>query len=326
MALRRSHRSGFAVTSEVHLNPRASQVRRTRVAKALLDLHVLFEDALHIALSSLTAASRRKGRSWAEQVRSDCLSVRTEARALPACKIRLLSWGCPKIAPSSTYVSSVHSRASIDATHAPCLSHPSAWSCHRQARSVLVVPPDFDGFLRSNAAGLLHPAANHGVHCVSAQARYRAVDRQRVCFIGLLLRSLPLTIPHLVSRRLPRSVRLEIPLEPPSEGFPSAAAVPALIPESGRSLQATLPRGPQSTRPSRLAPRPPRTSRASVSMWNRGQGVGPPKWPRPQGPSPPVVTHRSPGSSPLAHRTGACARVPVKRLRGLRPARSTSGS
>jgi hypothetical protein len=164
------------------------------MTKALLDLHVLFEDALHIALSLLAAAFRGRSKSRAEQVRFDRLSIRTEVRAPPACKNRLLSWGCPKIAPSSTYVPSVHSRVSRDATRAPRLSHPSAWSCHRQARSVLVVPPDFDGFLRSNAAGLLHPAADHGVHCVSAQARSSDVDRQPVCHVGLLRRSAPLTI------------------------------------------------------------------------------------------------------------------------------------
>jgi len=53
--------------------------------------------------------------------------------------------------------------------HAPPL--PSAWGRRLQARSVLVVPPDFDGFLRSSAAGMLHPAADHGVHCVSARSR-----------------------------------------------------------------------------------------------------------------------------------------------------------
>jgi hypothetical protein len=34
-------------------------------------------------------------------------------------------------------------------------------------RSVLVVPPDFDGFLHLGAAGLLHPAADPGIHHVS---------------------------------------------------------------------------------------------------------------------------------------------------------------
>lgn len=34
-------------------------------------------------------------------------------------------------------------------------------------RSVLAVPPDFDGFLHLGAAGLLHPAADPGIHHVS---------------------------------------------------------------------------------------------------------------------------------------------------------------
>jgi hypothetical protein len=46
-------------------------------------------------------------------------------------------------------------------------SVPSVRSCHLPTRSVLVVPPDFDGFLRSSAAGLSHPAADHGVRPVS---------------------------------------------------------------------------------------------------------------------------------------------------------------
>jgi len=44
---------------------------------------------------------------------------------------------------------------------------PSIRSCHLPIRSVLVVPPDFDGFLRSCTAGLSHPAADHGVRPVS---------------------------------------------------------------------------------------------------------------------------------------------------------------
>jgi hypothetical protein len=46
---------------------------------------------------------------------------------------------------------------------------PSLESC-----SVLVVSHHLDGFLRSEVAGLLHPAAGHGVRCVSGQSRPQA--------------------------------------------------------------------------------------------------------------------------------------------------------
>lgn len=36
-----------------------------------------------------------------------------------------------------------------------------------ESRSALVVPPDFGGFLRAHGAGLLRPAADHGVRLVS---------------------------------------------------------------------------------------------------------------------------------------------------------------
>lgn len=43
---------------------------------------------------------------------------------------------------------------------------------HRvRSRSVRVVSRHFDGLLRSSIAGLLHPATNHGVHCVSSRRR-----------------------------------------------------------------------------------------------------------------------------------------------------------
>jgi len=48
-----------------------------------------------------------------------------------------------------------------------CRSLPSTRNCHLLVRSALVVPPDFDGLLRSNTAGLLHPAADPGVRPVS---------------------------------------------------------------------------------------------------------------------------------------------------------------
>lgn len=52
--------------------------------------------------------------------------------------------------------------------HARLHSLPSVRICHVLTRSALAVPPGFDGLLRSSAAGLFHPAADHGVHYVSS--------------------------------------------------------------------------------------------------------------------------------------------------------------
>lgn len=90
---------------------------------------------------------------------------------------------------------------------------PFGLGCHRQARSVLVVPPDFDGFLRSSAAGLLHPAANHGVHCVSTRALPPAPGGVSDCSVVL---QAPSPAPLLS-----RSVRSEIPIsDHPPKVFP----------------------------------------------------------------------------------------------------------
>jgi hypothetical protein len=140
------------------------------MSRALLDLHVLFEDASLIALSLPTAALRGEHRTGLRPSVVPRGRFRTEVLRLPGCWLQLLSWGSPKTAPSSTYAASVHSRS----TPSRCMHRlfldlrPGAATC--QARSVLAVPPDFDGFLRSRAAGLLHPAANHGVHCVSTSS------------------------------------------------------------------------------------------------------------------------------------------------------------
>jgi len=116
-------------------------------------------------------------------------------------------------------------------------SLPLTWGCHLQVRSVLAVPPGFDGFLRSCAAGLFHPAADHGVHCVSASCSLGCLGRRLDCS--------SLLPPHLSSAfPLSRSVRPErTNLGPPSEGFPSNEAVPGLtLLRLWKRLQAVLPR------------------------------------------------------------------------------------
>jgi len=60
--------------------------------------------------------------------------------------VGLLSWGCPKIAPPSTSALRVHSRPTLLASESPRHRPGAATS---QTRSVLAVPPGFDGLLRA---------------------------------------------------------------------------------------------------------------------------------------------------------------------------------
>lgn len=109
--------------------------------------------------------------------------------------------------------------------HARRHSLPSVRICHVLTRSALAVPPGFDGLLRSSAAGLLRPAADHGVHYVSSEAF--GIVR---CFLPDCS-SLPLTLFFIPG--IPRSVRPRCPhLGSPFEGFPSISAVLRLC--SGR--------------------------------------------------------------------------------------------
>jgi hypothetical protein len=68
----------------------------------------------------------------------------------------------PPTPPPKRWVTTT--RASTPAGVAACFGHQRdhLW----QSRSVLVVSHHLDGFLRSEVAGLLHPAAGHGVRCV----------------------------------------------------------------------------------------------------------------------------------------------------------------
>jgi hypothetical protein len=61
----------------------------------------------------------------------------------------LLSWGSFKTAPPLTQVSCVHSR--------PIRRPPFDLKCHSQVCSALVVPPDFDGLLRSIPCRFIAP-------------------------------------------------------------------------------------------------------------------------------------------------------------------------
>lgn len=81
--------------------------------------------------------------------------------------------GFSKTIPPSTYVPGVHSQPF------PCHANVTRWGLRPRVASpsvcsVLVVPPDFDGLLHLDAAGLLHPAADRGIHHVS-DGRNRSV-------------------------------------------------------------------------------------------------------------------------------------------------------
>jgi len=98
-------------------------------------------------------------------------------------------------------------------------SLPSVEICQVPTRSVLAVPPGFDGLLRSSAAGLLHPAADHGVHYVSS------LECEFLRSFLLDCSGLPLDLP-------PHADGFPVVCDPgshlgsPFEVFPSISAVP----------------------------------------------------------------------------------------------------
>lgn len=75
----------------------------------------------------------------------------------------ILSWGFPKISPPSYAI--------VESTPGSWVSPPACLrvvAARRRPRSVLVVSHHPDGLLLRDRAGLLRPAADHGVHRVSA--------------------------------------------------------------------------------------------------------------------------------------------------------------
>lgn len=117
--------------------------------------------------------------------RPDCLGCRLlrEERSWPV-RLPLLGF-VSKISPSSTSVVCVHSRlATVPARGvsseldrrrgwlSPYLTprlryEPSAPECQSGTRSALAVSHGFDGLLRTQGAGLFHPATDHGVRLVA---------------------------------------------------------------------------------------------------------------------------------------------------------------
>jgi len=90
-------------------------------------------------------------------------------------------------------------------------------SCRFELRSVLVVFRHLDGFLRSEVAGLLHPAADPGVRRVSRTCRHH----------------------HCRSSGMERPAHSPRAYFVPPEGFPSSAGAPY---HHGRCPRAVLPR------------------------------------------------------------------------------------
>jgi hypothetical protein len=102
----------------------------------------------------------------------------------PVGRTDLLSWDSRAVEPdcsgyrshpSTDMPPSVHSRTHLSARASVPREPPS------KSRSVLVVSHHLDGFLRSEVAGLLHPAASRGVHRVSWLSRVpsRPLDESR---------------------------------------------------------------------------------------------------------------------------------------------------
>jgi len=111
----------------------------------------------------------------------------------------------------------------------------STGKCHFPIRSVLVVPPDFDGFLRSGTAGLLHPAADHGVRPVSDRLLPHSATAGGHSWIAPVAPSQPAEVvggirlfPPGWSRSSFRLAQRGVPIFlvacSPFEGFPSFAA------------------------------------------------------------------------------------------------------
>lgn len=111
---------------------------------------------------------------------STCYAFEGASRSARLVTTERLLQGCPKIAPPST--SPLVSTPG--AIRSSCLVRPvpSARRSQRPARSVPVGSHHLDGFLHQQLAGLLHPAADHGVHRVSAACRASADWRTSSCF------------------------------------------------------------------------------------------------------------------------------------------------
>jgi hypothetical protein len=83
----------------------------------------------------------------------------------------------PRIAPWATPFPSIDVRLGVHSPENIAASGSGGRVSHGRSRSVLVVLHHLDGFLRSGVAGLSHPAADPGVHCVSSRRRAAIAGR-----------------------------------------------------------------------------------------------------------------------------------------------------
>jgi hypothetical protein len=207
-----------------------------------------------------------------------------------------------------------------DSARARSHSLPSVGICHLPTRSVLAVPPGFDGLLRSSAAGLLHPAADHGVHYVSSpECKFLR------CFL-LDCSGLPLALPH-------HSNGFPVVYDPgshhgsPFEGFPPSRPCKPLRWSSSEGVglqrfRECLLRVAASSLRSGFSPIPaPRPF--DPSPLSSGVRIRPPKWPDPV-PSPHAVTG-SPCVTSSLRSTGDCSFIVHFPLDAAPRTRSTSG-
>lgn len=136
----------------------------------LRDLHFSFRDG-EITLS-ITCGSRRRAapRGTSEDVHLCCCA-----------RIRAPLLGFSKDSPPSRYGSRVHSRT---------VTRPSARGCQPRARSVLAVPPGFDGFLRASRCRSVAPCTRSW-----GSARFRLHRCARLS-TPLTISALPETAPH----------------------------------------------------------------------------------------------------------------------------------
>jgi hypothetical protein len=169
---------------------------------------VLRRPAGHRRLPAHPAALRPNGASWggrSHPTRRGRRAGHPKAVSGESCRTPLMDDS--KIAPSSTTAARVHSQCSIvpdrtgslpkqadscsvqrsrgsavGGTSHDFIEHLRPGPAKPESCSVLAVSHDFDGLLRVRSAGLLHPAANHGVRLVSSYSQVLAGLHQAVCF------------------------------------------------------------------------------------------------------------------------------------------------
>jgi len=175
------------------------------------------------------------------------------------------------------------------------------------SRSVLVVSHHLGGFLRAAAAGLLHPAASHGVRRVSCGARPGASED-----VLVVARS-PRDAVHTL-RRVPLVSSRTASLRPlPSYRFPSIPSPTTWARHEAESVSRTCRRGGQPVD----APLPTEAG-GVVRLLRRGDGGA---WtgrrPRPTPDSAPPKRHRCPRGTPKRLADPASPRRSAGRIRRL---------